>query len=189
MANQATLTKDDLKKSDTKEEELLVYDSSTRAPEYDADGKIKAGTGFRIHEQPLNGKIKQYRFAHGEPLRLVRSEAMKFARHASFTVTDEEGNRIEPKIEVPATNKPFVLAEDQVVARLSELSGVALLARVHMEPGGERFDKTSAREKQIGFLVNIRKQRDAASKPRDAKNADEFTPAPSDASEEVDIGA
>jgi hypothetical protein len=28
------------------------------------------------------------------------------------------------------------------------------LARVQMEPGGERFDKTSVREKQIGFLVN-----------------------------------
>lgn len=186
MATTATLTKDDLKKAD---DELFVLDASTRTPEYDAEGKIKAGTGFRIHEQVVNGQVKAYKFTHGEALPMVRAEAMKFARHASFTVTDKDGHRIEPRIEAPSNNKPFLLAEDQIVARLSELSNGALLTRVQMEPGGERFEKTTPREKQIGFLVNLRKQRDAAAKPRDVKNGDEFTPEPGDASEEVDVGA
>jgi hypothetical protein len=179
--------KAEAKKAD--EDMLFVLDASTRQASFDASGNIQPGTGFRIHEQIVGNAVKSFKFTHGEQLELPRAIAMKFARHACFTVTDAKGNRISAVPTLPAAGEKFALGADQIIATYAELSDTALLNRVQMEAGGERFDGRVPRERLVAFLQNIRKAKEAQNKAASENASDEFTPTAAGADEEVLVAA
>jgi hypothetical protein len=137
---------------------LFVFDSS-----------CTVGAPERTHSLLIDGAITEFTFKYPKPLILERSIAMKFLKAEGFTVKDHDGKSIDRVPDQPdplAPAKPFVLKEDQVVASLNELATEALLTRCHMERDGEQFTASSPRGRLIGFLVNLRRERDAALKPK-----------------------
>lgn len=137
---------------------LLVFDSS-----------CTVGAPERTHSLQIDGAIQEFTFKYPKPLELDRSIAMKFLKAEGFTVKDHDGKVIDRVPDQPdplAPARPFILKEDQVVASLSELSTEALLTRCHMERDGEQFTASSPRGRLIGFLVTLRRERDAALKPK-----------------------
>src|SRR5688572_24474613 len=83
------------------EDTLFVLDASTKPASFDASGNIMPGTGYRVHEQIVGNVVKSFKFTHSEPLEIPRAIAMKFARHACFTVTDAKGNRVSAVPQIP----------------------------------------------------------------------------------------
>lgn len=128
----------------------------------------------KTHAQIVNGIERPYTFEHAAPLELPEPIAMKFLRIKEFIVTDHDGNQIEQVPEAPDqhSRKPFVLEDDQVVARLSELEDGALWKRCQQFPGGDKLGRAAGRGRFQDFLVKHR-QRDRAM--REKADSDRLT--------------
>jgi hypothetical protein len=106
----------------------------------------------RTHEflNPETGRIEFFRFEPDVATPVPREFALLLAKSADFLVTDEAGQVLRI-VDTPAGDRP-VLAADQTIARYTELSQEALVARV-LAAGG-KAGKTTARTEMIAFLVN-----------------------------------
>lgn len=115
----------------------------------------------REHEQILDGQIKAFKFEAGKGLELPEAIAVKFLKHDGFKLVDEDDNVIEyqraPKQpdELQAGEK-LILAGDEIVARLDELTNAALLKRAMAMPGGERFANEPNRAAIIAFMIQTK---------------------------------
>lgn len=110
----------------------------------------------REHQIMLNGEIKTVTFEHGKPTILSKEIGLKFMM-AGFIVRDAEDNEL-----VIPTSSADELAEDEVVAKLSELTDDSLLIRSLSKVGGEQFAVGEvSRKALISFLT---------SKPADAED-------------------
>lgn len=170
----------------------LFHVVDTTATPDDIDGNGKTISGARVHEQLVDGVKRSFRFEHGKPLAMPKAIAMKFLRHDSFRLTNEEGEPIEFK---RAPRQPdelgagerLVLKPEETVARLDELSIPALQQRVLPHPGGEKFaavpakaDRASLeafRGEMVQFLLDIKAALAKANTSRERDvGAGEFTP-------------
>lgn len=118
----------------------------------------------RVHTLLIDEREVNFTFQYGKELEVPREIGLKFLKNEGFVVRDGAGNKIDriPEQPDPFLNpKPFVLGQDQVVANFSELSDESLQTRCNMELGGERFKRGAPRKAMIGFLLDLRKKRDA----------------------------
>jgi hypothetical protein len=119
-----------------------------------------------------DGEIRVFVFNWAQDrgeLKVDRAAANKFLKHEGFTVRDSKGHKIERVPDQPdphLAKKPFVLQVGHVIAKMDELTTDALLTRVHQELGGDQYDVSSGRARLIAFLIQKRKDRDAAMKPK-----------------------
>lgn len=117
--------------------------------------------GNRIHEQRIDGIIKSFTFSPGKPLELAPAIALKFLKHDAFKACDKDGNLVAYKRppkqpdELQA-GEQIKLAEDETVARYSELSTLALQHRAVQMQGGERFADKPDRKDMIAFIVETK---------------------------------
>lgn len=144
--------------------------------------------GPRIHEQLVNGQVRQFTFKPGEPLEMPIEVAVKFLRFPAFLRVNEKGEPIaytrQPKQpEELQAGEQIELSEHETIARFDEITSKALLQRAMELPGGERFaaagESGPDREAMIAFLVEKAKERrkaNIAAKPD--IGADEFFPEP-----------
>ncbi len=151
---------------------------------YVMDKTANAVCPERIHEIIVNGKVVSYTFKALERTKMPFAHAMKYLKHDFMEVTDEGGRpyKAAPGVAVDAAGMATtMLPPDQVIANLDELTVGALTIRVNAEPGGEKFNKRSGRDKLIAFLVEARGPgSDAESEPDETATAD--------ASDAVDMG-
>lgn len=149
----------DPKKPNSRDEDVLFVTDPTTQPQTTTmglDGKPITAGGFKVHDQWVDGEIRQFRFDHGKPLKMARATAMKFLK-AGFTVRDKTGTVIKPLLTEPddlvGKKAAFKLSFDQTVAELSELNLDALLKRVYQLPDGDRFTPESSPDEMIAFIV------------------------------------
>lgn len=103
----------------------------------------------REHQIFLNGEILTVSFQHGKATVLPYEIGLKFML-PGFTVKDAEDNEL-----VIPTSEVDALAEDEVVAKLTELTDDSLMIRAISKVGGEQFmvgDQPS-RSELIAFLM------------------------------------
>lgn len=146
-----------------KEDLLFVTDPSTEPAQQvttlNAQGQPVTSTtgGFRIHEQLVDGEIRQFKFEHGKPTKMARAPAMKFLSKG-FIVKDASGKAIKPLLTEPdglVGKKPeFKLMFNQTIAELEELNIEALLKRVYQLPNGDRFGPDSSPADMVAFIVH-----------------------------------
>lgn len=105
----------------------------------------------RTHAMIVGGVERGYTFEWDKgPLRMPVAEAHKFLIDEAFVVENDEGKRVPPLTLKRDSN---VLAEDEVVATLSELTVEALLKRAHAQVGGEDLRKQNGKPKIVEFLI------------------------------------
>lgn len=110
----------------------------------------------RQHQIMFNGEVMNVDFEQGKPTILAREIGLKFMM-PGFIVRDLDDNELI----IPSTNTGE-LAEDEVVAKLAELTDDALLIRSISKIGGEQFAVGEvSRAALISFLT---------SKPADAED-------------------
>ncbi len=139
--------------------------------------------GNRRHEIMIEGRVRAYTFEPGVPLGMPDTHARKFIEIDSFHVIDDDGNRLRTLIPISRgygkqTPKGALLASDECIARLDELTFEALLARCGPLPGGERMKRTDTKETLVAFLLAARAAKVAMPVPRkiaaeDVDDADE----------------
>jgi hypothetical protein len=111
----------------------------------------------RTHEflNKDTGRVEFYRFhptADGQdnPTTVPQAFALLLAKNPDFLVKDDQGHEL--RIVETIDGAAPVLAADQVIAKLTELTQEALVARV-LAAGG-KGGKTTARAELIAFLIN-----------------------------------
>lgn len=108
----------------------------------------------RVHEMMVDGKRTAFTFKSGEKKRLPFDVAIRF-NLPGFIVTDPRtGSRYEPPPEAPESGAVQQLKPGEVVARLDELTIDALLIRVKVLPGGDKFSRTHGKEALAAFIAN-----------------------------------
>lgn len=159
---------------------MFVLDTTAGPDTTDMAGKTIPGA--RIHEMPVDGVIKTYKFERNTPLELPVAIAVKFLKTEAFKHTDKDGNIIAysrpPKQpdELQAGEK-LELAVNETVARYDELSNAALQQRVLEMPGGEKFADNPTRKGMVDFVVATKeaaKKRNVVSE----RSPDTFIPEP-----------
>jgi len=139
------------------------------------------------------GKIlKSFTFEPGKPLKLPFPVAVRFLAIDAFKHTDEQGNLLpysrQPKQpEELGAGEKFEIADNQTIARYSELSTMALIQRTVELPGGEAAVEGKDRGRMIDFIIEQKKKkRDANLEKRPARqiagqaeegDSEEFYPA------------
>lgn len=115
------------------------------------DSSTTVDNPLRVHEVIVNGKIERVEFHHGKDTLLPYDVAIKFMQ-AGFTV-QENGKDIARPAKTDETIR-LRIAEDEVVAKLDELTDAALRLRSASRPDGERFiNPATKREDMIAFLM------------------------------------
>lgn len=137
---------------------LFVMDRTAKPDRLSSDGQVRI-PGFREHEMPVNGTVKVVRFEYAKPTKLPWAVAIKFLKHGEpFVLTDEEGNektwQATPRQpEDFQAGEKFRLQDNEVVARLDEITTDALRIRCAMLPGGDEAAETYPRDKLIEFML------------------------------------
>lgn len=142
-----------------KEKEIFVIDLTATPDRRNPDGTL-AAPGHRQHEMIVRGQTRVITFEHGKPTKLPWTLAMQFLQHHdSFRMTDQDGNEVDWR--PPETKAPDAaqmrLEDDQVVARLDELSTDALRIRCAIVPGGDEIvsSNSATRDSMIDFLTRF----------------------------------
>ncbi len=117
------------------------------------DSSCTAESPERIHDVFVRGELKRTVFKFGEELILPFEHGIKFMLDG-FKVEEADGRTLN----LPAVTKESVrseLAQDQVIANLSELTIASLKLRAGQKPGGEVFldAEDDARGDLIDFLI------------------------------------
>jgi len=125
----------------------------------------------RSHEIPQpNGTVTIHELKYGEKTEMPYADAVQFLKDEAYRVTDAEDERIQPTPPRPATTEKIVLANDQCIARYSELTKDALAVRVAQVPGGHELEKATKPD-MVKFLTG------AGQKARDRETPeDEIEP-------------
>jgi hypothetical protein len=124
-----------------------------------------AVSGPRRHTIIVDGAEVTHEFQPGKPLAMPYAHAMKFLGIPAFQVADDQGSRVTPPADPKKseTTEGVHLADDEVVARLDELTMEALLLRANMAPGGEKLKKNDGRATVQAFLAgHIKRTKDTA---------------------------
>lgn len=116
----------------------------------------------RVHDIVVDGQVKQVRFSYGKETVLPYNEGIKFLQSGFLVLEPGQDN---PMVPAPKTDETirFRIAEDEVVAKLDELTNSSLKLRVAARPGGEKlvigaeFDREAA----ISFLKGAQKPKAA----------------------------
>jgi response regulator RpfG family c-di-GMP phosphodiesterase len=137
--------------------------------------------GKRIHEQLVNGHVKQFTFEPYKGTELDAAVAAKFLQHEAFKRVDEAGNEIEyqrppRQPEQLQAGETLKLAGNETVARFDELTNTSLLKRACALPGGEKFIDTKDRPGLIKFIIDAKAKLAAANKAAPEVSKDEFVP-------------
>jgi hypothetical protein len=118
---------------------------------YVQDTTATADYPTRTHELVVDGAVKRFTFNVGERHKLPVEIALRFLKVKSFIVTDENEKRYDPTPVDPQASD-FQLADNEVVALVSELSTEALVIRAKQIPGGEKMKAKDGREALIEFV-------------------------------------
>jgi hypothetical protein len=117
-----------------------------------ADSNAKDPRVPRTHAVNLE---VSYDFYPGKGVPMPRHHAAVFLKDPAFRVTSAAGVRMTPlpQVEADAAQaRKLALEPDEAVAKFSELTDGALLARVASRPGGEKIAAGGDREAMIAFL-------------------------------------
>jgi len=163
-------------------QKTYIIDTTTTADRTTDAGVLVSGR--RTHHMIVDGVVKPYTFEHGKPLEVEYAIAQRFLEIEGFRLADEKGN-VQPFVRLPKqpehlqAGEKLKFADDETIARLSELTTQALQRRAFQMAGGEYFANSNDRAAIAGFIVENRKARQKAnlSKESDAPKADEWTPA------------
>ena len=130
----------------------------------------------RTHEiLKADGEIAYYVFEANKQVRMPHAHAVKFQRDAAFKVFNPAGDlqsttpHIHP-LQVQATD--VKLKDGQTIATFEELKREALLTRVYLFPGGDRFKSTAKSEDLIRFLKGLAPVADRIAAAADAGEDD-----------------
>lgn len=117
---------------------------------------LNAIAGPRRHE-PVKGTTYDLS-AEGDGTPMPMEHAVVFLRDKAFAVFNEKGQKVATMPQ-GATSQTISeaggvkLAPGDTVARFTELTQTALMARVSAIPGGERMKKNTRRETLVMFLM------------------------------------
>ena len=114
----------------------------------------------RTHEIVVDGLIKAYPFKYGVELSMPEGNARKFMHDPAFIVKNPEGRRVKPAISITRgfdASGNLILADDECVARLEELSMESLLDRAAPMKDGEKLSLKSGKAAVIKFLTEARR--------------------------------
>ena len=139
---------------------------------------IKPGGGARTHEVSVDGRLIPYSFAFGIPTEMAESHARKLVPIIEgFDVRNEQDIRVLPTIPVTKGygGKDQLLADDECVARLSELTMPALLERAWVLPGGEKITKNVGKDDIVNFIRDSRKSVERAKFGKPDLGSDDMT--------------
>lgn len=148
----------------------------------------------RTHEQIIDGRIKAFTFEAGKPLGMPQAIAIKFLRDAAFVRTDEKGEavayeRAPRQPEELGAGEKLTLKDSETIARYDELSTRALLQRVVVLPGGEKFASGAAKpatEEMVAFIVAAKAaHRKANTSKASDTGRDDFVPEAEDGDDEL----
>lgn len=169
-----------------KQKMLYVIDTTAVPDRVSGDGQARI-PGHREHEMIVNGNRKVVRFEHGKPTALPWPLAMKFLRHTEvFKLTDEHGNEMEFQAtprqpEDMQAGERFRIDDNEVVARLDELTTHALRVRCAMLPGGDDIAEKGTRDEIVKFIVERTVQMRVQRQSQEPDvGEDSFTPPPVD---------
>lgn len=115
----------------------------------------------RTHEIVVDGAIKAYKFTYHADVPMPEGHAKKYMHDDAFVVLRPDGQRVKAAISITRgfdANK-LVLAADECVARLEELSMESLLDRAAPMAGGETLSLRSGKKAVIEFLIQARKKK------------------------------
>jgi hypothetical protein len=159
---------------------------------YVVDTTALPGQPPRVHDMYDGKLLKPFEFKAGAPTRLPFAVAIKFLRISAFKRTDEHGNLLpysrQPKQpEELGAGEKLEIADNQTVARYTELSTMALVQRALELPGGEVVIATKDRDRMIDFIIEQKKKKRVANLeqrptrqivgPAPGEDDDEFFPA------------
>lgn len=139
--------------------------------------------GPRTHVLVVDGLNKSFTFQPHEAKELPPAIAVRFLKDEAFKLVDKEGNPIEyrrrPRLpEELGAGERLAVADDEVIARLEELTDKALQLRALELTGGEKFAEAANRADMIAFLTEHRKKRAKANAAPPEVGGDTFTPEP-----------
>lgn len=160
-------------------EEVYLIDTTCQPPETNAQGQEIGG--FREHIMPINGANKPFRFFHDRPTPMLYAVALKFLRHDAFKLTDETGE-ILPWSATPRQphelreGERLELQDNEIIARLDELTVQAIRMRVCQMEGGEEV-VSKGKQELIDWMVDQRRKAEKRNVSSDLR-ADEFVPEP-----------
>lgn len=163
--------------------DVYVLDTTAGPDTYDQHQRPVSGD--RIHEQIVNKQVVPFRFKMGIGTPMPFEIAAKFLQHEGFLLVDKDNKPIAyerpPKqADQLQAGEKIEIPPDHCIARLDELTNAALLKRVLVLPGGEKFANASApgdRLRIIKFMLARKAEiakANLSTKPDRA--ADEFVP-------------
>jgi hypothetical protein len=125
---------------DATEETWTVFDNNARQAE--RTHEVREGVAYAL--------------SANRPTEMPRSHAAVFLKDPAFRVLNTAGVRLTPLPQMEADSaqaRKMALAKDETVAKVSELTDSALLARVASRPGGDHVAAAGDREEMIAFLL------------------------------------
>lgn len=110
-------------------------------------------SGDRHHQIMVGGELLTITFSHGKEKHLPFEQGVKFAGKDGFVVEDSDG--IALGVGVTAEGIRHELADDEVVAKLTELTVDSLKLRAAAKKGGEMFLKAGDEDRAdlIAFIL------------------------------------
>lgn len=141
------------------------------------DLNAKAGGPGRIHEiiTEMRGdeviSTKSYELFSDRPCEMPEEHALKFLRDKAFVVMDNRGKRVEPVEIKDITSAKMRLEDNEVIAKLEELTREALLKRAKVMPGSEDVKASDTKETLVSFLVRKAREKFKVGVSRGSENA------------------
>lgn len=138
---------------------------------YVTDTSATDSSGVRKHHVPLNGEMVEVSFTYGKPTKIPYELAVKFLI-PGFIVEDGEGRNVGAP---PQTNDAvrFQINDDEVVAKLDELTTMALQIRAIARVGGEIFVGEEDGVNRDELITFLKTNTDLADEDDDAELEDE----------------
>lgn len=129
----------------------------------------------RAHDIIVAGEIITYPFRPRHSTKMPFAHAVKFLKNKAFRVTDASGKVYEPIAEAkPEARASLSIADDEVIARLDELTVESLAIRANALDGGEGFKKSSRKADIMAFLIErARQSRDPSARRAPGRGGDD----------------
>lgn len=163
-------------KTETKksEKQWAVYDSNA------LPGKSRAhDVVLSIRGDKVITKTYQLFSDEDQPCFMPRDHAMRFLKDKAFLVYDEDRELVEPIETKKETDVNVVLPSDEIIAKIEELSDVALFRRCKLLPNSEGIqEEKSSRDDMMDFIEAANK---AARRVGTARGSEGVIPQMSDA--------
>ena len=135
---------------------FTVFDLNQRGDQprkHDVIVKLEKATDGTI----TGAETVQYELYSNKGCKMPMEHALKFLCDAAFKVVNNEGNRVMPVPKFDASKPITVLADDEIVCKIVELSRDALMRRVKVLPGSEEVRGDAKASELAAFLVSWNK--------------------------------